>query len=111
MTQTLASYKPALIFEWDPAHCVNTGNSWLEHFEILVRSNYTRFVWFTKYGDFSHFMTEVDDAAIKNLAELCLSGKHDYNWHYDIVALHQSSLMNDGRLALLGFAKRRHSYY
>lgn len=111
MTQTLALHKPSLIFEWDPAHCVNTGNSWLEHFEILVRSNYTRFVWFTKYGDFSHFMTEVDDAAIKNLAELCLSGKHDYNWHYDIVALHRSSLVNDSHLALLEFAKRRHSYY
>lgn len=111
MTQTLALHQPALIFEWDPAHCVNTGNSWLEHFEILTSSNYTRFVWFTKYGDFSHFMTGVDDAAIGNLAELCLSGKHDYNWHYDIVALHRASPVNDGRLALLGFAKQRHSYY
>lgn len=111
MTQTLASHKPAVIFEWDPAHCANTGNSWLEHFEVLLNANYTRFVWFTKYGDFSHFMTEVDHGAISKFAELCLSGKHDYNWHYDIVALHEASDLSDNRLALLSFAKRRRSYY
>ncbi len=111
MQKTLELHKPAIIFEWDPSLCKKTDNSWKQHFDILTKFGYTRFVWFSKYGDFSHFMTVLDADAIERLAEVCLSGEHDDGWHYDIVALHGSSAVSDYRLALQEFAKHRRSWY
>ncbi|HYE37876.1 FkbM family methyltransferase [Methylocaldum sp.] len=110
-TKTLKEHKPAVIFEWDPSLCRDTSNNWLEHFEILGKADYTRYIWFTKYGDFSHFMTDVDINAVSKLAEVCLSGERDYNWHYDVIALHKTSPISDTNLAFLKFAKRRRSWF
>jgi len=108
---TLRKHKPAIIFEWDPALCEKTGNDWSEHFELLKNAGYTRYIWFTKYGDFSHFMTQMDETAIKQMANICISGQRDYNWHYDIVALHQESPIFDTNLAMLKFSKKRSSWH
>ena len=110
-TQTLRQHKPAVIFEWDPSLCKQTGNDWLAHFKILENLEYTRYIWFTKYGDFSHFTTIMDTVAIKQLAKICLSGERDYNWHYDVVALHKASPIIDVNLAMMKFAKNRRSWY
>jgi FkbM family methyltransferase len=108
---TLSAYRPAVVFEWHPILCKESGNSPLEHFDVLHGVGYRRFVWFTKYGCFSHFMSGVDDTSIRNLAEVCLNDRHDDNWHYDVVALTDDHGVSDVGLAELSFAKRRRSRY
>lgn len=108
---TLSACRPAVVFEWHPILCRESGNSPLEHFGVLGEAGYTRFVWFTKYGCFSHFMRGVDDASIRNLAEVCMNDRHDDNWHYDVIALTDDHRISDVSLAELSFAKRRRSRY
>lgn len=103
--------QPAVIFEWHPTLCKQAGNSWLEHFEVLSEVGYTRFVWCNKYGHFSHFMTNIDINAISNLAQICINGKHDFDWHYDVIALPRHSPVSDVSLAELAHAKHRRSQY
>jgi len=111
MQTILKQDKPEIIFEWHPILCAQAGNSWLEHFEILSNCGYTRFVWFSKYGHFSHFMTGLDIDAINKLARICTNGKHDTDWHYDIIALQMNSTLSDESLAELKNAKHRRSHY
>jgi len=106
-TATLASQAPSVIFEWHPILCRQTGNSWLQHFEVLREAGYTRFVWFTKFGGFSHFSTAFDEVALNAVAALCLHNKHCDDWHYDVVAVHAKSRLDVVALAELQFAKRR----
>ena len=61
--------------------------------------SYDRFVWFTKYGDFSHAMKGFDKETTPKYAEMCLSGKKDFDWHYDIIAMHQTSKISMESLA------------
>lgn len=107
----LEKQRPAVIFEWDPSLCRKTGNDWLDHFVGLNSLSYNRFVWFTKYGAFSHFTSVMDHDSLGRMAELCLSDAHDYNWHYDIIALPDEMAEIDTQLAALEFAKKRRSAY
>jgi FkbM family methyltransferase len=106
----LAQYRPTVIFEWHPILCRQTGNGWNDAFEILRDSGYSRFAWFTKFGDFSHFMLKYDAATVDLLAEYCLTDV-PADWHYDIVALHDSSGVSLLSLGKLEFAKRRPSRF
>ena len=107
----LATNRPAVIFEWHPILCRDLGNSWLDHFQALHAQGYQRFIWFTKYGDFSHFMHDIDQMSVERLAEVCISGVHDFDWHYDVVALTEEHAITDTSLAELSFAKKRRSRY
>jgi FkbM family methyltransferase len=107
----LQSQRPALIFEWHPILCSKTGNSWTDHFQALTDYGYTRFVWFTKFGCFSHFTRSCDSESIDALARLCLQSQVLYDWHYDVIALHNDSPISDVALADLGFARNRKSIY
>jgi FkbM family methyltransferase len=107
----LATSRPAVIFEWHPILCKDLGNSWLDHFQALHAQGYQRFIWFTKYGHFSHFMHGIDQVAIERLAEVCIHGRHDFDWHYDVVALTDEHGITDTELAELSFAKSRRSRY
>jgi FkbM family methyltransferase len=109
--QTLQKYRPAVIFEWHPILCKQTNNGWVQHFEALDACGYTKFIWFTKYGDFSHIMTGFDINSVNELAEICFRNRHEYDWHYDIVALHQDSLIDPISLAEQSFAKVRKSRF
>ena len=84
---------------------------WLDHFQALHAQGYQRFIWFTKYGDFSHFMHDIDQMSVERLAEVCISGVHDFDWHYDVVALTEEHAITDTSLAELSFAKKRRSRY
>jgi len=107
----LAEKQPAVIFEWHPGLCRSAGNSSLEPFDVLREQGYRRFIWFTKYGRFSHFMHEVDHRSVRQLAELCWRGQHADDWHYDVVALTYDHSISDLALAELAFAKKRRSWY
>jgi FkbM family methyltransferase len=104
---TLDRYRPAVIFEWDPGSFLRTGADWREPFEVLAATGYSQFVWFTKYGEFSHFMLELDRASIVAQAEFCLSTRARHEWHYDVAALPSASRVSLVNLADLAFAKHR----
>ncbi len=53
-TDMLAECKPLVIFEWQPRCLVETGSDPQQAFEVLAGEDYDRFVWFDKYGEFSH---------------------------------------------------------
>ncbi len=108
--QALAQYRPSVIFEWHPILNQQTGNSWSDPFKILQAAGYSRFLWFTKFGDFSHFMFQFDGAELEALAQYCMADTFA-DWHYDVVALHESSAVNMLALASLKFAKTRPSRF
>jgi FkbM family methyltransferase len=109
--QLLEQHRPAVIFEWHPILCRNTGNSWHDHFVALGDCGYSTFVWFTKYGEWSHFMRYEQRGDIDMLAEFCLHSRTHYDWHYDVVALHEQSPLVAAALAELGSVKARRSAY
>jgi len=100
--------RPAVLFEWHPALCRNTANDWTQHFSVLGECGYDRFVWFTKYGTWSHFTTD-DQHSLDLLADLCLRSQVYGDWHYDVIALHKHSPLEPMALAELRFAKARRS--
>lgn len=108
--QALEQYRPTVIFEWHPILCQQTGNGWSDPFIILQAAGYSRFLWFTKFGDFSHFMFQFDGAAVDALAKYCLVDVPT-DWHYDVVALHESSAVNVLALASREFSKTRPSRF
>jgi FkbM family methyltransferase len=109
--QLLQQQHPAIIFEWHPGLCKITGNNWTEHFEILVSNGYTRFVWFTKFGEFSHFTQRFNFAELDWLAELCFRNRFQEDWHFDVVALHDSSPISVLEIAELESARAKRSSY
>lgn len=107
--EILTRYRPAVIFEWHPILCKNTSNNWTDHFSALEQCGYTRYIWFTKYGDFSHYAGPEALRGIEMLAEFCLSGRSCMDWHYDVIALHADSPLSHVSLADLSYARERRS--
>lgn len=83
--------KPSIIFEWHPILCNLTGNNHSLHFSTLLEAGYSKFLFYTKFGKFSHFDNLNNMSNISLLAELCLRNKFEYDWHYDVIALHNTS--------------------
>lgn len=99
--------RPAVIFEWHPPCCASTGNDPTDHFKALDDAGYDRFVWFTKTGEFSHFMLGYDKDDVDLLARLCLETKVYSDMHYDVIALHPDSQISPLHLADLMYARGR----
>ena len=108
-TNVLAECAPSVIFEWHPGLYEKTGNDCMEPFEVLRAAGYESFVWFTKLGDFSHFMQSLDRGAIERLVEICHRNVHSYDWHYDVAAIHPRRKVDILALAELQYAKGRRS--
>lgn len=109
--RTLNDQRPEVVFEWHPGLCIATGNSPFEHFEALIQCNYDRFIWFTKYGEFSHFMDGFDRTSVERLVTFCRDAKTYVDWHYDVIALHRLSPLSSTSLADSAYAKQRRSSY
>ncbi len=107
----IQKHHPSIIFEWHPILCNKTRNNWTEHFEVLESEGYRRYIWFTKYGDFSHFMEGYDQKSLNMLAEFCLNSQTLYDWHYDVIALHEFSAISPMDLADLRFALGRKMHF
>jgi len=104
----LANDRPCVIFEWHPILCKQTGNDWREAFKALISNGYSRFVWFTNFGPFSHFMLHYHEPTIDALAEYCLRDVPK-DLHFDVVALHDSSPLDIESLAMLEYSAKRTS--
>jgi len=102
-TRILHDYHPSVLFEWHPKACRRANTSDAEAFVHLKSAGYTRFIFFNKYGYFSHFGEEHLD----ELRQLCLNSSHLIDWHYDVAALHTESKVDDVALADLAFWNNR----
>jgi FkbM family methyltransferase len=109
--KSLLKYQPSVIFEWHPLLCEKTGNSWTDHFECLTDCGYNQFIWFNKYGEFSHFMVGYNQETISLTAQHCLSSKVFDDWHYDVIALPNNSELSPVALADSAYSKKRRSHY
>jgi methyltransferase, FkbM family len=108
----ITKHKPAIIFEWHPILCQQTENSFLEAFEVLQGLGYSKYIWFTKYGHFSHFMNLFDVEGIKTLADLCIQNRFHPDWHYDVISLHEDgSAISPIALAEMNYARQKVSQY
>lgn len=107
--ELLAFFKPAVIFEWHPALYLQTGNDTGVPFETLFDVGYSTYVFYDKYGDFSHLMANYDPESVSLLSEFCLQSGALKDWHYDVVALHANSPLSTIALSNMGYARARRS--
>lgn len=107
--QILAKHQPAVIFEWHPLLCRSASNNWSDHFDALEQCGYEHFIWYTKYGEFSHFSFCGERASLALLADLCLRSQMYEDWHYDVIALPFRYLSWQLSLAEMAYARRRRS--
>jgi FkbM family methyltransferase len=104
----LTAHQPAVIFEWHPRLYVRTGSDWQRPFAVLDAHGYDRFVWFTKFGEFSHIARGVDSEAVAAVAAICIDDAGPaLDWHFDIVALHRDSPIRSEDVASLKQARSR----
>jgi FkbM family methyltransferase len=107
----LFRYKPFVIFEYHPIMIEKTGNDFHLPFDVLGELEYDRFLWYDKYGNFNHFSFNDDYLNRSEIIKLCLNNKHDYDFHYDIIAIHKDSKIDVLKLAELEYAKAKLSRY
>jgi hypothetical protein len=107
--RVIAADNPDIIFEWHPLLCIRTGNDWSGHFELLSTNGYNTFLFFTKFGEFSHFMEGNDRRSVAMLADLCINSTTYEDWHYDVIALHSASVLSPRSLADAKFAHSKRS--
>lgn len=103
---TIQKFKPNIIFEWHPILYCQTHNDFSLPFKVLYELGYNSFLFFSKYGRFSHFMFGNDYEEINKLNVLSLNNRFDYDWHYDIVAIHSSQKIDPIEIAECQFARR-----
>jgi FkbM family methyltransferase len=91
----LARAHPAVLFEWHPPLCELVGTDPMRAFEVLREVGFNRFVFFTKFGQFSHFGAD----HLEKLVTLCLTSTTLSDWHYDVVAFDATSKLDEVNLA------------
>lgn len=102
--QTLEEFKPCVVFEWHPILCAQTANNYTDHFECLAARGYERFLWYDKFGNFSHPMKSFDREQIAFMARYCQEDPK-YDMHFDIVALPGQCKIDPLLLARLKYAR------
>jgi len=107
----LEKFMPSIIFEWHPILYELTQNDIHQPFEILQQYGYDFFIWFDKYGNFNHFDLTHNKKETELIKQICMNGKHHFDWHYDIVALHKTSEISLISLAEMQYAKSKKSSY
>lgn len=106
-TAILRDHRPAVIFEWHPKLLVKSGNEPLQAFRALAGSGYNRCLWFTNTGLFSHFSPVSDEASLQKLKDYLLAVNARGDEHFDVIALHETSVLDEGALARLEHARSK----
>lgn len=98
--ELLRSDQPAVIFEWHPLLYAKTGNDWRAPFDLLRSLGYATFLWFNKFGEFSHADQGDPGGEMADLADICINGHGPHrDWHFDVVALPPGSDVDAARLS------------
>jgi FkbM family methyltransferase len=108
---TIKKFMPLIIFEWHPFLCIQTKTDYNEHFSVLKKMNYNNFIWFTKFGDFSHFTVNPSDEYIHQFADICINATFNEDWHYDIIAFHDNSTYSFLEFANSNYGRNKKSFY
>ncbi len=103
--QMLQKFKPAIIFEWHPHYMEKTNHSPMLPFKTLQTCQYDQFLFFDKYGKFSHFNHNPSDTEIEFLSRFCIRENHQPDWHYDVIALPQDHGADILQLAEMTYTK------
>lgn len=106
-TSILMAHRPAVIFEWHPQLVAAAGNDPLQAFASLAAAGYTRFLWFTNLGTFSHFTAIPPEALLRQHAGYLQAVNARSDEHFDIIALHESSRLDELALACMKHARER----
>ena len=106
-SELLATMRPAVIFEWHPKLAAQTGNDPMRAFNVLREAGYKRFLWFDNPGTFSHFSGACDMETLGKQKDFLLRVNARADEHYDVIALPDSSLINDLDLACMEYARSR----
>jgi FkbM family methyltransferase len=104
---TLNRCRSAVIFEWHPKLATMTKNEPLRAFKVLASCGYTRYVWFNNTGTFSHFSDCCSLDVLRKEAEYLLAINSRAGDHFDVVALHQKTELDEIQLAISDFARTR----
>jgi FkbM family methyltransferase len=97
---------PVVVFEWAPCQLEATGNRWQVPFEVLRNCGYTAFVWFDKFGRFSH-VDSGDPGQVEPVEQMCIRGEGPApDWHFDVIALHPARPVGLATLARTRFQHR-----
>lgn len=102
-SKTLQRYRPMVIFEWHPVACAAVGVDPHLTFLTLAAGGYGPYVFFDKFGNFSHFMNGYDHHEVQSLAEFCTGSPAPPDWHYDVIALPAGTEQSAVSLARLPF--------
>lgn len=87
-SNTLARRRPIVLFEWHPIACALAGTDVNAPFRLL--KGYSKTVWYTKYGSFSHVANDVTEQDLSDLARVCRESSLP-DWHYDVIAVPDES--------------------
>jgi FkbM family methyltransferase len=103
--------KVKIIFEWHPKLILETKNAVFEVFDLLKDMGYNCFLWFDKFGNFSHISSCAEKEILNYYFEFCLNSVFDEDWHYDIIALigYDKEIIED--ILKKKFSKNRISKY
>jgi FkbM family methyltransferase len=103
----LASDQPIVIFEWHPKLILAANNDPLEAFLVLRECGYKRYLWFNNVGTFSHFSAVETSETLKRAADYLVSVNNRADEHFDVIALPDSSLINEVVLAASEYSRYR----
>jgi FkbM family methyltransferase len=106
---SLKQFKCPVIFELHPILLHETGNDINDIFETLVEIGYNRCYWFTKFGIFSH-KSEPSSTYIDFYNKMCLQNKFVDDWHYDIIAIHDSDNLDIFNIIERKYSKQKTSF-
>ena len=103
--EILERHRPQVIFEWHPKLYLATGCDPFQPFETLAAANYDRYLWFNNIGTFSHFSGKCTPESLQREVDYLLKVNHRADEHFDIIALHRNSKIDDLELAAMDHAR------
>lgn len=110
-TDILCQFSPSVIFEFHPLLINQTGNDFMEAFDVLARSGYEKLLWFSKYGDFISQTTVYDKEYIQKMIQQSLTGGAKEDIHFDIIAPGKRNAPDLKKLTECQYAKtKKYSY-
>ena len=101
----LVKDEPAVIFEWHPKLITATDNQPAEAFSVLDSCGYKQFLWFNNVGTFNHFSNGTFPDVIKKAADYLLKVNHRADEHFDVIAIPESSGIDEVSLAAMDYAR------
>ncbi len=106
-TNLLKTHQPLVIFEWHPKLLKDVKNDPLAAFDALASCGYERYLWFNNVGTFSHFSGKQGSETLAKHADYLVKVNSRADAHFDIIAVPDSSNINEMELAAMEYARAK----